>query len=104
MLQVDDATGRCRCPSRVAPDLELPFNNDEQLIVGVMNVWRRTISGWCDRKAETEPSGGMSAFEFELCRASERADVASGIRRDDYDFLIGRGGLICGGLGTHSYE
>jgi len=31
-----------------------------------MNVWRRTVSGWCYRKAETEPSGGMSAFELEL--------------------------------------
>jgi len=79
-------------------------NDDEQLIVGVMNMWRRTAPRWCDRKAEAEPSRGMSAFEFELRRASERVQVASGIRRDDYDFRIGRDGLIGGDLSTHSYE
>jgi hypothetical protein len=46
----------------------------------------------------------MSAFEFELRRASERVQVASGIRRDDCDFCIGRDGLIGGDFSTHGYE
>jgi len=55
----------------------------------VMNVWRWTASRRRHRKAEAESAGGMSAFEFELCGASERAETASGIWRHDCDFRAG---------------
>jgi hypothetical protein len=54
-----------------------------------MNVWRWTATRWCYRKAEAESAGGMRAFEFELCGASERSEAASGFRRDHCNFRVG---------------